>query len=329
MRATKEEFTSQFLKILYDNKNIVVALTDKCNFKCVHCQQGQGYGIVFDEGTMSKNLIDQIINNIYDDGFCICLCGGEAMLKPDLVEYITIKAHTKKCKVIIGTNGFWYNNKELINLIKKIKPEYIRLSVDIFHQEFVSLDNLQELINNFEDSEVKIFGGSIYNYECAPGQEEKFNSLKLLQEVTPCVYFGNAHKFLKEKEILKPNQYVFCRGSGIVIFPDGNIFMECEMESHGCFLGNIKDTKFIDLIPKLKKSRPFYYIQPGENINNIYEICKRDKHHVLDNKWNMNSISKNQMGNSFLYKAIHSNIYAYSIQEIHDYYDPFYSNIVR
>jgi len=325
MRARPADFVSTFAKTLYYNKNIIIAMTDECNFACKHCQQGQGYDCVISKGIMSYEMIDLILDNIYDKDFFICICGGEALLYPEIVEYIITRSHQIGTPIILGTNGFWYNNKEIIDMIKRVKPTFIRLSVDKYHQDYVSLDNLQELIDNLEDSEVKIFGGSIYNHECHPGDEEKFDSLKLLQEVTPCVYKGNGEDFLYEnREILKSNQYVFCRASGIVIIPNGDIYMECEMETHGCYLGNIREVKFIDLIPKLKCGRPYYYINPGERINNIYEICKRDKHHLLDDKWQGSKISFNVMGNSVYEKALQSNIYKYTLKEIRDYYDPFY-----
>jgi organic radical activating enzyme len=242
MIATMSDFYKDFIDKVIHKRNIILFTSRDCTFACAHCVQGQG--IIKgkqDPHLMSKEIIDKVFNQLYDNNFSICVCGGEALLHLEQVDYVVKKANKRGMPTVVGTNGFFWDNKEILDALKyDIKPTYIRLSVDTFHQKFISLDKLEVLIHYFDDSPIKIFGGSILNYECSEQDKEKFDNLGLMYEVMSCVYAGNA-SLLQRKEKLSPGALVTCEACGIVIDPDGKLFIECEMEIDGCNIGNIYD----------------------------------------------------------------------------------------
>jgi hypothetical protein len=319
MIATLKDLYTNIVTHFISGKHIIFFISRNCNFRCAHCIQGSKEAI--NNEILSTETIDRVFAQIWDSSFLISICGGETLLYPELVKYICQKAREKHITTLISSNGFYWNDKNLLNYIKnEIMPNYLRLSIDTFHQKFVSIDNLKKIIQFFNQSQLKIFGGSILNFECETGEIENFNSLGLIYEIMSCVNFGAA-EHLKKRERLPTNYIVKCECGGITIDPKGDLFVECEMEIDGCHLGSIYDSdcNLRNLFDKFKGNLPWYKIQANDNVHDIYDYCQKNKDHIFDPKWRSNLMPKQT-------DQMMTNTYIKSVQEGRNYFKKWYIN---
>ena len=316
MVATLYDIYQQFLRHVIAKRNIILFTSRDCCWKCAHCVQSQqGHTPA---SLMPKETIDKAFSQLWEDnGFSICICGGEAMLHPDQVAYVVKKAKERNLPTILGTNGFWWHNKDFLHKLKyEIKPTFIRLSVDIFHQKFMPFEEIKQLIHYFDDSEIKIFGGTIWRYECSDEDREAFDSLGVIYESMACVMHGNAGA-LKRTEELPCGSLVQCEACGIVVLPNGDLYMECELEAGGCKVGNIYDANvsFKSIIENINKyTRPWYEVKE-HGIHDIYDICRKNNDFIFDEKWNLTAKPKD-----IEEKKAMTNIYITSVKEDNDYF---------
>jgi organic radical activating enzyme len=317
MIAKFEDIYNNFIVHVLKKKNIILFTSRDCNFKCAHCVQGQGGSR--DAELMPQRVIDKVIDQL-DSSYFVCICGGECMLHIDQVEYVIRKAQSKRIKTMIGTNGFWWNNEKLLTKIKELQPTILRLSVDTFHQQFVSLENIMKLVHYYDSTPILCYAGSILSNECSKEDRQLFDSCGLLYEVMSCVYSGNA-QFIQQRERLKPNKLVICEACGVVITPDGSLHCECELEAGGCDIGHIDTTSFKSIEQNFNMERPWHLVKQGEDIHDIYELCRANNWHVFQN-WNSKPLPKQYMDLKPL-----SNAYGHTLREIMGYFSQHFENI--
>lgn len=276
---------------------------------------------------MPYETIDKVFDQLWEDnGFSICICGGECMLHPERVAYVCKKAKEKHLPTIIGTNGYWWNNKEILQKVKnEIKPTFLRISVDKFHQKFLPVNKLEKLIHYFDDSEIRIFGGTIWRYECESKDRKWFDNSGLIYESMACVMHGNAG-LLPRTEELYPGDTVSCEACGIVVAPNGDLYIECEMELFGCKIGSIfdKDCSFKDIILNkfVNYKKPFYTVKEGQHVHDIYDLCRANNDFIFDEKWN------DTPGKIDLTTKDRSNIYVKTVAQDNNYFKRIFKCLV-
>ncbi len=103
-----------------------IELTNKCNFKCIHCYETierDGCGVA-----LSSERLLQIIDELVDMGLIsVFFTGGEAMLRPDF-NYIYEYVRKKGVMVAILSNGTTIT-EEKCKLFIKYAPRMIDISI--------------------------------------------------------------------------------------------------------------------------------------------------------------------------------------------------------
>lgn len=104
-------------------------ITNKCNYRCLHCYNNSGENPIC-ENELSDieiiNLIDQIIE-MQPQNFCFC--GGEPLLRKNLVLECLEKLSTNNIKCAIVTNGF-YVTDQIIKDFKRLGITNVQISLD-------------------------------------------------------------------------------------------------------------------------------------------------------------------------------------------------------
>ena len=133
-RCLDEESSSK--KVIMDRKefNITefyIAITNRCNLKCIMCTTGKGKFDIQDE--ITKEEWKRLILNLNND--CnierITFGGGEPLLRKDLPEIIKFVCATDIATVNIISNGILFNEEFLNNFSKEeLKKIGIIFSID-------------------------------------------------------------------------------------------------------------------------------------------------------------------------------------------------------
>jgi MoaA/NifB/PqqE/SkfB family radical SAM enzyme len=129
-----------------ESKKVHVAfeISRRCNSRCRHCvaDSGPSHRDIIPIGTAHR-IIDQIaLGDIFYRH--VTLTGGEPLLFLNRVREVISYGKTKGVQTSIVTNGFWGRTlddaKRVLEFVGPVR--YIEISTDMFHQEFVSLDNV-------------------------------------------------------------------------------------------------------------------------------------------------------------------------------------------
>lgn len=105
-------------------------VTNKCNFRCMHCYNASGDCDIHsfeDELKLNevKNIVDQIIEV---NPYTLCVCGGEPTLFPH-IEYIAKRLSKENIKVNMVTNGYTMT-PQLAKTLKESGVGFVQISVD-------------------------------------------------------------------------------------------------------------------------------------------------------------------------------------------------------
>lgn len=104
--------------------NIMLDVTDKCNFRCAHCYKKQdAVGI-----DLPLDLIEQFLDDVEANGKCnsIVISGGEPLLYSEieaLLNRLNGKYHIR-----VNTNGYYVD--KYIDFLKTIKNLKVQISMD-------------------------------------------------------------------------------------------------------------------------------------------------------------------------------------------------------
>lgn len=114
----------------YMIRSVAIDITNKCNFRCLHCYNYSGEHNR--ESEMSDQEILNIINEICDyQPDSICLCGGEPLLRVGLIYKICDLVKNKNSNNVINmvSNGYFLND-EIANNLKEKGLGTIQISLD-------------------------------------------------------------------------------------------------------------------------------------------------------------------------------------------------------
>lgn len=104
-------------KILKGPLQIQFDITNKCNFRCLHCYNKSGENFICNNELTDKEVLKFIKDVKELNPFNICFCGGEPLLKNNL---LLKAAKILKCAVpniSVVTNGYLLTEKILLKLI--------------------------------------------------------------------------------------------------------------------------------------------------------------------------------------------------------------------
>lgn len=116
----------------YGLKSASIDFTYNCNFRCNHCFNSSGEHN-FSKVELSKDEILSVVNQLSELNLeSICFCGGEALLKKDLVlsaAKLLKNKNSKKLSVNMVSNGYLITEDIAIEL-KEAGIKLIQISLD-------------------------------------------------------------------------------------------------------------------------------------------------------------------------------------------------------
>lgn len=203
----------------------------------------------------------------------VAFTGGEPFLEyNDLCDLVS---HTAKedLSPSVVTNGFWAESYdkalEMLARLKELGLERINVSFDKYHEEYVSIDNINNIILACDNldlpyvvSAAKIKGEKIG--DLIDKFDERIISLKLM--INPCQPVGNAKENFDESDFIKPieNSNLKCPYGGIItVHFDGRIFPCC---AHQVFdsrlsIGSYKDMDIPEVLRRVKNNGLLYVLR--------------------------------------------------------------------
>jgi len=137
---------SEHAKILRGPIQIAFDVTNKCNFRCLHCYNRSSENSIM-KNELSDNEVFSLIKDVErlrPHNFCIC--GGEPLLRLNLV-YAIIERLSKVCMVSMVTNGSLMT-QEIANTLKEKGLKRIQVSID--GQNSTSHEKLRQFKGSFE-----------------------------------------------------------------------------------------------------------------------------------------------------------------------------------
>lgn len=134
-------------KLLRGPINISIDITNECNLRCLHCYNSSGENV-----QMKNELSDEQLLNILDDiielePMSICFCGGEPLLRKNVLIKLIKKARANNIMASMVTNGILLDE----NFAKELKladVTQVQISIDGINE---SHDKLRGW-NSFEKS---------------------------------------------------------------------------------------------------------------------------------------------------------------------------------
>lgn len=301
MFASYNDLKNTIQKAFKEKNTLLFRVNNVCNFKCKHCIQNQSANNPENEylQTFLKNEKTDYIKNAFSK-FENCIKkyhplvlaeGGETTLSLKKLFLIGELCRKNNLLFEFDTNGWWYNDDYTKNYIKyKIKPNFIRFSIDEYHSDFAKLQDIINLAHFFDDSNIKIFSGTIWKHECKKEDENLFNSSGLYHEITPLFHTGEPDfsvNSIQDKIRIKTGLIVTCAVFGLTICQNGDIYLACDIDGSGCKVSNMYDKNFDAeaIFNKIKNHKLFYRIKDSDKATGIYDICRKNNFCGLDDIW--------------------------------------------
>ena len=143
---------------LHSDTHYTLALTSRCNAKCVYC---------YEEGVQQVDMSLETVKKITDllckseKPIDITWFGGEPLLKIDYIEYITKKLQENNQKFDSGiiTNGSLLTEDMIVNKFPEWGINWIQISLDGMKDEYLRR-------KCYCSSRTDIFENLIFNIEC-------------------------------------------------------------------------------------------------------------------------------------------------------------------
>lgn len=231
-------------------------ITNNCNYRCLHCYNSSG-----ENNTANCEMTDtQIINLIKEIAeikpFGICFCGGEPLLKLELILKCSDILYEGGVKNISMVSNGYFMTEEVVKRLKEHHVSHIQISLDGANSE--TCFDLRQ--NN------KAF-------------EKAINALKIVTEagnLSPSVAFcptkNNIEQFEEVCDICESIGVSTLRVQPLMIIGRANKNLEKIIPSN---------LQYIELVRKIRKMQIKYatkdlYIEYGDPLNHIF-VAKEKK----------------------------------------------------
>ncbi|MDU1955601.1 MAG: radical SAM protein [Peptoniphilus lacydonensis] len=263
------------LGLLYTRK-----CTEKCPICCFCCSPKRNE-------KMDKDDAIKFINAAIDNEIrYIGISGGEPFIYLEEIEEI-MNHFREECIFNITTNGFWAINKEktreILERLAKNSLVALKISIDKYHLENISINNIKNILNESKKIGLKVVVGTTILKNDNIGillTQLKKELISTGVFIHPCYKVGRASICFNDIDFIYDDEIkIECPEGNIIIidyngniYPCGSIFA---MEDSRC-AGNFFETKFRDLISNCTR------ICPNINELNKYYNATRFKNNYID-----------------------------------------------
>lgn len=251
--------------------SISICLTDKCTATCKHCCMScspQG------ESTLDQDKILEVLDQIsnIDKIQVVNITGGEPFIYYDFLKIVLSKINAIGRRATLITNGFWAvsekdTEEKLLDLIN-CGLKSLSVSLSEFHNEFVALDNINNIINVARQLPISL------NLKIAVTKDKMaFDLLSKIGDniVDVPIYFfsvasvGRAQEISDNRLIKKyyTNKRMHCSDKELVIYNNGDCYPCCSPAIFDtCFkIGNIFETSLDELIRRVDCNLLLHYLR--------------------------------------------------------------------
>lgn len=259
MIVSQDYWENVLLKRFSDNKILALKVTNECPVACEHCRENAS---MENKGVMTKEVFDEILRQICENEpreWIVCLQGGEAILYPDMCEYIIKKCKENRIMTNMYSSGWWY--KECDKYIQKIMdwhPDIMCLSINDWSISKIGcgLEHIDKIASYFTSMSSPILLYSEVNLDGEKWSKKcKYQTCTIAYELAPVGRAKNLiGQYSKDGKTERWMSNDYCSMSGFEIGVDGTIWPNCCMASAGaCNFGNIFDcsdkiTQLLDMI---------------------------------------------------------------------------------
>lgn len=246
-------------------RTLGLAYTMKCNAECDMCCFSCG------PKRKEKMKIEEAFRYIKEASFIkdiktIGLTGGECCLYYDEILDVIKYAKSFDFYVTLTTNGFWASSMEkTLEMMKELKQAgLIKMSVscDEFHQEFIPIENIKNILLCSKEVGIGIELAGIVTKN-SRGLEKILLQLgdaalniRLLEG--PCLPVGRAKNMAADEFIYQKQIYdKKCKNiNTLAILPNGDSYPCCSQSgmTPALYLGNAKEMSINELIEKYKQN---------------------------------------------------------------------------
>lgn len=239
--------------------SIGIAITRQCTAQCEMC--------CFECGPDKKEELDkELIFRIIDEAAeieeikKIGFTGGEATLRDKVLIEGIERTKLRGMEATLTSNGFWgkepENARSWMKRLKAAGLDLLTLSLDEYHQKYIPLGSIRNIIRANEDTRIRItlaVGDSL-------GEQDSAAILRELGEdayehplfLYPFMPLGRG-KNLNKVSLKKVNENWSCHNQKMLsVLYNGNVYPCCSQAVYGSLLceANIKDLSLKEIIDK-------------------------------------------------------------------------------
>ncbi len=298
-------------KIRIEPDTVAILLTDQCTAKCSMCcfSCSPEKRRVFEIETI-KNIIDQaaVLNGIKTVGFS----GGEVFLQYNLLANMVKYASELGLRTTCTSNGFWGTSYEValekLLQLKKNGLSKLGLSVDRFHQQYVDINNIKNILMACKKIGLPVDVGSVVTKSTSDLSDAmvvlKDELINITHIRAACLPIGeaeniNSDDLYYDEDILKRDNILCYDTTFFSIYLNGDVYPCCSQagKSSCLKLGNIhtdnlegilkkyRSNMYIRIIKKYGLSW-FVKIALKEGLENIYTKNYVNKCHLCYSMFN-------------------------------------------
>ena len=253
-------------KIRIEPKSVAILLTDKCTAEGKMCC----FGCSPQNSTVMKpKMIQQIIkqaalmSGIKTVGFS----GGEVFLQFELLSDMIKYASSLGLRTTCTTNGFWGTSYDValekLTELKKNGLIKLGLSMDYYHQEFINIQNLKNILIACKKLDISVDIGSVITKSTSDLSEYLYVLKDYMVNVphfrAACLPIGNAKSIDSsdlyfDDELLSRRNIPCYELTYFAIYLNGDVYPCCSQAGLiPCLkLGNIQDDSFDNLLAKIE-----------------------------------------------------------------------------
>ena len=276
------------------NAGLYVSVTRRCPLACAHCSTNSSpHARQQPDETLILRFLSTFTPAVHPT--VVALTGGEALLRPRLVEHILEQCHHTGASVSLISGMFFAQRARISSSIRRIleSVDHFTASIDTFHEARVSrhhvFDVIHYMISLGKDVSIQATGHSgddPYLLDLIKEVRDVFKERvpMLIETVQP---IGRAKDWVPRsstRQIMRP---CFVASWPVIAF-DGRIVACCNQAvvdglAHAPHLelGHIEDTTWVDIAGENRNRKMLQYIRtigpegisPNTNNGSICETC--------------------------------------------------------
>jgi len=253
--ATRKEIDRLFGggEVINPRKVFIFHCDYSCSINCEHCLMN---GVPVQKTRIRDEVARALIKLCSELDLYLYPVSGDPFTWLDYLEkFLLPTLNSFKCKRIISTNGIWGSDRRMIERAKLLDLQHLVLTVDRFHQRFVPVSAIDNILDAFKDHKTKVIVASVWAPDI-PADEIKLR-YDLPRYELPMLSFTKYWHVFKDALPLRffktsfNGETVECRKNMFFVNDfDGNVYIECAayLEGFPCKIGNVFNDSARDIL---------------------------------------------------------------------------------